>query len=762
VWVEAIARMREEMKKDNDALRAEIDRLKARDRNDSNERKKSQTRREGQAEVRDMKTVVVKDKRKGSSSRDRKRDSTHTQKELTSKTEVTLTTKEAEKVPKKKTSEQRQSQNSSSQSPTGDRVSRGIKKKSKELSSQEDSSTERSRVSRERRKQSPITKRRCSDSGSSSDRGQSLTKSSDSTKVERERHRSGSESSSDRRRNRSNSKGRGRRGKQMIPSKFDGTSSITTFLRQFNICASQNKWTTKEKVNYLITSLSGNAADLISDAAEEMGTFEEIAEKLERRFGMKDQEATFRLQLKSRKRRANESLADLYQDIARLIARAYPGGKTIHSDSIAVESFIDSLNDDDLELRVSDKMPKDLEEAYKLAIRIESQMKRKGDKSQVDVYKPDREGKFERRTRKVEAETENSAEREMRVKVDKLVEMVSQIQQDKSVPREMTSQPQPIPPVTPRPPFVKKVTQCFACGQLGHIATNCPVRGNSGGQGGYAGQHMGYAPEQGIEPPKCYNCNQYGHLAHSCPTGRGPWRGNGGDKSVSREGRQFNPNERPMGACFNCGQEGHFAKVCPNSSKPTVRTDVKASDLARGVMTKHTRGKKLVYLDASYKGIPWKCLLDSGCEVTVIPRKLVRGEELMPSIRMLRAANGTEIPVDGKVEIYLRVGDLSLWTEALVTAHVAEPMLGVDWMELHGCQWNFAMGEVLIGDEVFLLGAGTAGGMCRRIVAGESVVIPAMSEGIIPGRIEHRLWRTSSASVPDQVTTVWMTENVVL
>ena len=53
--------------------------------------------------------------------------------------------------------------------------------------------------------------------------------------------------------------------KMMYPEKFDGTSSVSTFLTQFGICIEHNGWDEKEKKNVMLLSLRGIAADLISD-----------------------------------------------------------------------------------------------------------------------------------------------------------------------------------------------------------------------------------------------------------------------------------------------------------------------------------------------------------------------------------------------------------------------------------------------------------------------------------------------------------------
>ena len=51
---------------------------------------------------------------------------------------------------------------------------------------------------------------------------------------------------------------------------------------------------------------------------------------------------------------------------------AYPGSPNELKDSLAVEAFIDSLGDTDLEVSVKDRFPKTLAEAFNIATRLEA------------------------------------------------------------------------------------------------------------------------------------------------------------------------------------------------------------------------------------------------------------------------------------------------------------------------------------------------------------------------------------------------------
>ena len=72
---------------------------------------------------------------------------------------------------------------------------------------------------------------------------------------------------------------------------FNGKGSLETFLAQFEICSTFNKWIEAEKSAHLKCSLLDGAGQLIWDSKHpnELG-YEELTDKLRRRYGSTDQQ----------------------------------------------------------------------------------------------------------------------------------------------------------------------------------------------------------------------------------------------------------------------------------------------------------------------------------------------------------------------------------------------------------------------------------------------------------------------------------------
>lgn len=98
------------------------------------------------------------------------------------------------------------------------------------------------------------------------------------------------------------------------------------------------------------------------------------------------------------------------------------------------------------------------------------------------------------------------------------------------------------------------------CGEVGHIARNCPKGGapyGGGGGGGYQSGGYGGGGGFGGGQKTCYSCGGIGHMSRMSPS----------QISVSAHmltksvGDCVNGNK-----CYNCGVSGHLSRDCPKES----------------------------------------------------------------------------------------------------------------------------------------------------------------------------------------------------
>ena len=155
----------------------------------------------------------------------------------------------------------------------------------------------------------------------------------------------------------------------MKPPKFDGLCSFETFMVQFSNCADYNKWTEAQKLAHLRNSLEKDVANILWDYGTETTTsWRGLTEILETRFGGKAMSEKYRLELRHRRRLADETLQSLHR---RLAALAYNGMTPEIRDPVTCDHFLDALGDPELAFKIRERQPADVDSALRIALRLE-------------------------------------------------------------------------------------------------------------------------------------------------------------------------------------------------------------------------------------------------------------------------------------------------------------------------------------------------------------------------------------------------------
>ena len=152
---------------------------------------------------------------------------------------------------------------------------------------------------------------------------------------------------------------------------YDGTSSLETFLAKFARLAEYMRWDDMDQYYHLCASLEGIVGQVLWDAGPQ-ATMSDVITLLRTRFRNKLQAERFKADLRARRHQPHESLQQLYLDISKLVALAYPASTPELSSHVAKEAFIEALNDPRLQLKVMEREPKLVEDALNIATRLEA------------------------------------------------------------------------------------------------------------------------------------------------------------------------------------------------------------------------------------------------------------------------------------------------------------------------------------------------------------------------------------------------------
>ena len=128
-----------------------------------------------------------------------------------------------------------------------------------------------------------------------------------------------------------------------------------------------NKWDDTQRCQQLAVSLRGRAQMSLKE--DEKLCFDDLEKALQSRIQPEQQKKIHKLTFNARRRKSGENIVDLATDLRQLAASAY---QSKDASLIEEDQFIRALDTKELRVGVSQPDPNTLDEAVKLALRLES------------------------------------------------------------------------------------------------------------------------------------------------------------------------------------------------------------------------------------------------------------------------------------------------------------------------------------------------------------------------------------------------------
>ena len=123
-----------------------------------------------------------------------------------------------------------------------------------------------------------------------------------------------------------------------------------------------------------------------------------------------------------------------------------------------------------------------------------------------------------------------------------------------------------------------------------------------------------------------------------------------------------------------------------------------------------------------------QCLVDSGADTSIFPASYVNPSLVRRTRNTLRAANGTLIAAIGEAEIPVEISGVKSKIRVIVSDHVPEPMIGLDWLEKEEVMVDFGGKWLVLHGKRCKLLSKPFSGWVRRVVVEADVQIPQRCE----------------------------------
>ena len=134
-------------------------------------------------------------------------------------------------------------------------------------------------------------------------------------------------------------------------------------------------------------------------------------------------------------------------------------------------------------------------------------------------------------------------------------------------------------------------------------------------------------------------------------------------------------------------------------------------------------------------------LLDTGCDISILPEKWIGNRHLRPSDRKIFAANQTEVEVLGELDVDLRIGGEKFQFPMLVSDQVTEVMLSYGWLHHYEVIWEFKTKLVEINGRNYMTMDREEVGWVRKLTVERDTTIPPRSEALVNGMMVYRTFK---------------------
>ena len=159
----------------------------------------------------------------------------------------------------------------------------------------------------------------------------------------------------------------------ITPQPYNGSTNWTDWSDRFESIAEINDWDAAAKKKWVRVSLTGRAATAYKRLPDDTrGDFGQTMKALKKRFEPESKQSLYMAELNSKKKRTSEDWAAFGEDLRVLAEKAYPDLEPAAQERLALNQFLDRIDDGQLAFAVRQKQPKTVDDAVQATLKLQS------------------------------------------------------------------------------------------------------------------------------------------------------------------------------------------------------------------------------------------------------------------------------------------------------------------------------------------------------------------------------------------------------
>lgn len=253
----------------------------------------------------------------------------------------------------------------------------------------------------------------------------------------------------------------------VLPEVFSGEASWDQWIFHFENVAKVNGWDDTACLHWLKVRLTGRAQTAFQRFSEEIaGDYKKAKEALQERFEPSSRKERYQAQFQTRRKRKEEEWADFAEDLRTLVDKAYPDFQDNAKEQLALNHFINQIENIQVAFSVKQRRPKNLDEVVSATLEMESYL------SARTVSMTDFKSSEEEDHSKIVGAIASTNEMmgQLLTRIQKLEEKISAPSQPLQNFSFLHQYPQT---ARRRPGSSSHQLVCWNCGRRGHIARLC-------------------------------------------------------------------------------------------------------------------------------------------------------------------------------------------------------------------------------------------------------------------------------------------------